>query len=178
RNGQEVRLVADNIGGRQIRLAVQLDLHLRETADINRTTFTGRPIDLNAGNALQRIGDGRIRQPTDLFGGNGVLDPWGETLVRNRLYLRPENARSRNRAELLDLLASVVLSSVLLGARVVERDQIVERKVVRRRFVRFGDVGLVRSRCILVNACALSVGGARQPKRRHNAWPADGIRLV
>jgi hypothetical protein len=85
---REIGLLRINLVGRNKNFAVQHRADLRQAAYAYRRADSSVAIDLHAGNALQGIGDRRVRQLANAFGRNAVLDARRVALHLYRANLR------------------------------------------------------------------------------------------
>ena len=137
RHHAEVRLLRVDLVGGDEHLAVEHGAHFRQAAHIHRGAHAGVAVDLHAGDALQRVGDGHVGQLADAFGGDAVLDVRGQALQLDRAHLRGAHAGDGDGRQRDGLPVLLVLRGSIFGfgaLRIFGRRR--RRGVLRRGSVR------------------------------------------
>ena len=101
----EVRLLGVDLVRRDEDLAVEHGTHLGQAANVHRGSDARVAIDLNARDALQGIGDGRVGQLADALGRDAVLDALRLALDVDCADLRGADARDDDGLEVFPVLA-------------------------------------------------------------------------
>src|SRR5262249_55229191 len=86
--GGEVGLLRVDLIRRNEYFTVQHGADLRQAAHVHRGPDARVAVDLHAGDALQRVGDGPVGQLTDVLRRDAVLDTRSEALHLDRAFLR------------------------------------------------------------------------------------------
>src|SRR5882762_3248188 len=110
RQRSEVGLWRVDLIRRNEYFTVQHSPHLGQPAYVHGRSNATVAVDLHAGDTLQRVRDGHVRQLPDALRRNAVLDTIGEALDLDRLYLRLPYADDGNSIllQLLRALGSLV----------------------------------------------------------------------
>jgi hypothetical protein len=90
----QVGLGIDDALPAQKLLAVQRDQNLGQAANVDGRAFARRAADLDAGDALQAVGDGAVGKLADVFGHDAVDDLGGAALDVDGGPLRPAHAQN------------------------------------------------------------------------------------